>query len=101
KGTFSGEGTFYNTGLGSCGITNTDSDFICAMNYVDMENGANPNNNPKCGRKVQIKGPNGSVTVEVTDTCPTCAKGDIDLSPAAFAEIADFDAGRVDITWDW
>ena len=101
-------GTWYNTGLGSCGIDNTDSDYIAAMNYIDMANGANPNNNPNCNKKVKIHGesacpytplsikkasvsnfsivwfmffftlgPNGDVTVTVTDTCPTCAKGDI------------------------
>ncbi|KAI9310275.1 RlpA-like double-psi beta-barrel-protein domain-containing protein-containing protein [Dichotomocladium elegans] len=98
---FSGDGTFYNTGLGSCGITNTDDDFIAALNSAQMNNGPNPNNNPICGRKVRINGPKGSVTVAITDTCPTCAFGDIDLSPAAFAEIADFAAGRVPIDWVW
>ncbi|KAI9498990.1 RlpA-like double-psi beta-barrel-protein domain-containing protein-containing protein, partial [Zychaea mexicana] len=97
----SGEGTFYNTGLGSCGITNTDSDLIAAMNHIDMANEGNPNENPNCGRKIKVNGPNGSVTVEITDTCPTCAQGDVDLSPAAFGAIAEFDDGRVEISWDW
>jgi hypothetical protein len=29
--TFTGDGTFYATGLGACGIVNTDSDFIAAV----------------------------------------------------------------------
>lgn len=29
--TYSGDGTYFNTGLGSCGITNTDDDFIVAL----------------------------------------------------------------------
>ena len=27
-------GTWYNTGLGSCGITNTDSDLIAAVSHI-------------------------------------------------------------------
>jgi expansin (peptidoglycan-binding protein) len=28
-----------------------------------------------------------------------CAPGDIDVSPAAFAQLADMAEGRVDVTW--
>lgn len=98
---FSGDGTWYTPGLGSCGITNSASDLIGAMNYIQMDNGANPNANPNCGRYVLIKGPNGTVKVKITDTCPTCAYGSIDLSPAAFEKIANLDTGRVTIHWTW
>lgn len=97
----SGDATYYNTGLGSCGWTSKDSDLIVALNHGQMENGANSNNNPNCGRTITATGPNGSVTVKVVDTCPGCANGDLDLSPAAFAKIADMSAGRVPVTWDW
>ncbi|ORY91061.1 RlpA-like double-psi beta-barrel-protein domain-containing protein-containing protein, partial [Syncephalastrum racemosum] len=95
----SGDGTWYNPGLGSCGVTNSESDLIAALNYVDMKNGANPNNNPNCGRKINVTGPKGKVTVKIVDTCPVCKSGDVDLSPAAFAKIADLDQGRIGITW--
>lgn len=32
-GTYSGDGTFYDTGLGACGITNNDNDFIAAIGH--------------------------------------------------------------------
>jgi expansin (peptidoglycan-binding protein) len=64
-----------------------------------MKNGANPNNNPLCGKYINATGPKGSVRVKIVDTCPPCVKGDLDLSPAAFNEIADFAAGRVPISW--
>lgn len=67
-GTYSGDGTWYTPGLGSCGWTNTASQLIGAMNYIQMANGANPNSNPNCGREVRIHGPNGSVTVKIVDT---------------------------------
>lgn len=101
SGDNSGDATYYNTGLGSCGWTSKDSDLIVALNHGQMANGANSNNNPNCGRSITATGPNGSVTVKVVDTCPGCANGDLDLSPAAFAKIADMSAGRVPVTWDW
>lgn len=60
-----------------------------------MQNGANPNNNPTCGKYINVHGPKGSVKVKVVDTCPPCVSGDLDLSPAAFNEIGEFDKGRV------
>ncbi|KAI8887564.1 hypothetical protein K501DRAFT_268656 [Backusella circina FSU 941] len=98
---YSGDGTYYNTGLGSCGITSKDTDLIAALNAPQMSNGANPNNNPICGKKAKVKGPNGTVTVTIVDTCPPCKSGDLDLSPAAFGKIADFVDGRVNIEWSW
>ncbi|KAI8577335.1 hypothetical protein K450DRAFT_252669 [Umbelopsis ramanniana AG] len=103
KRSFSGDATYYNpsAGTNSCGTQASDSDIMAAMNVAQMQNGANPNANPNCGRKVAIKGPKGSVTVTILDTCPGCASGDIDMSPAAFDKIADEAQGRVPITWNW
>jgi expansin (peptidoglycan-binding protein) len=103
KRSFSGDATYYNpsAGTNSCGTQASDSDIMAAMNVDQMQNGANPNANPNCGRKVSIKGPKGSVTVTILDTCPGCASGDIDMSPAAFDKIADEAQGRVPITWNW
>jgi hypothetical protein len=33
-----------------------------------MKNGENPNNNPICGKKANVKGPKGTVTVTVVDS---------------------------------
>ena len=41
----------------------------------------------------------GEVDVRIVDRCPRCAPGDIDLSPEAFARIADIAQGRVPIAW--
>ncbi|KAJ2956943.1 hypothetical protein NQZ79_g7294 [Umbelopsis isabellina] len=103
---FSGDGTYFNPGLGSCGVTNDDEDMIAALNAPQMGSYPNPNNNPNCGKYAMVHGPKGSVRVKnfypaVTDTCPPCLKGSLDLSPAAFAKIADLAQGRVHITWTW
>jgi expansin (peptidoglycan-binding protein) len=103
KRSFTGDATYYNpsAGVNSCGTQASDSDIMAAMNVAQMQNGANPNANPNCGRKVTLQGPKGSVTVTILDTCPGCASGDLDLSPAAFDKIADQAQGRVPITWNW
>jgi expansin (peptidoglycan-binding protein) len=66
---------------------------VAAMNHVDYAGSA------ACGEFVEVTGPNGTVTVRITDQCPECAAGDIDLSEQAFAAIADPAAGRVPIRW--
>lgn len=68
-----------------------------------MKNPANPNLNVLCNRRIKVTNPaNGkSVTVKIVDTCPPCSSGDVDLSPKAFAAIADMSLGRIPIKWSW
>lgn len=51
---FTGDGTYFATGLGSCGKTNKDSDFIVAISHGRMDStfSANPNNNIQCGEYI-------------------------------------------------
>lgn len=64
---YSGDGTWFNIGLGSCGQVNTDDELVAALNAPQMMNGANPNNNPMCGRMIKVTNPatNKSVTVKI------------------------------------
>ncbi|KAL1918767.1 uncharacterized protein VTP21DRAFT_2789 [Calcarisporiella thermophila] len=96
---FKGDGTFYDVGLGACGSTNSNSDMVAALNAPQF--GSGNNGAPSCGKKVEVSGPKGKVTVTVVDKCPGCAHGDLDLSPAAFQKIADQAQGRVPISWQW
>ena len=41
------------------------------------------------------------VDAVVVDLCPGCASGSIDLSPAAFEQLADLSVGRIEVTWDY
>lgn len=106
-GTQSGQGTFYATGLGACGITNKDTDYIAAVSHLLFDafpgyNDVNPNNNPICGRKVTATYQGKSVTVTITDRCTGCQIGDLDFSPSAFSQLADFAVGRLQgLTWVW
>lgn len=60
-----GEATFYQPGLGSCGIESTEKDMIAALNAPQMGSSGNPNSNKNCGKKVKVRGPKGSVTVKI------------------------------------
>ncbi|KAI0776547.1 RlpA-like double-psi beta-barrel-protein domain-containing protein-containing protein [Trametes elegans] len=98
-----GDATFYAPGLGSCGLYNTDADFIVALDVATMNahSTGNPNTNPLCGKQIAITGPDGkTATATVVDTCPGCAVNSIDLSPAAFQQLASFDVGRLHgVSW--
>jgi hypothetical protein len=106
-GTQTGQGTFYATGLGACGITNNDSQYIAAVSYLLFDtfpdyNGVNPNENPICGRQVTANYQGKSVTVTLTDRCTGCKITDLDFSPSAFDALADPAVGRISgMTWDW
>jgi hypothetical protein len=106
-GTQTGDGTFYGTGLGSCGITNNDNDHIVAVSHLLYDTypgyqGGNPNNNPICGRKVVASYGGKSVTLTITDRCAACAITDLDMAPAAFNILADPSIGRLHgVTWVW
>lgn len=101
KRNFSGDGTFYSTGLGACGQVSSDSSLIAALNKPQWGSPANPNQNPICGKQALVHGPKGSVTVTIVDLCPECLFGSLDLSPGAFNQIGDATAGRIPITWEW
>ncbi|KAG1757490.1 RlpA-like double-psi beta-barrel-protein domain-containing protein-containing protein [Suillus lakei] len=106
SGTNDGQGTFYETGLGACGITNTDSDYIAAVSHLLFDafpgyDGVNPNTNPVCNQQVTATYQGKSVTVKITDRCTGCALTDLDFSPSAFDQLAAESLGRIDLSWKW
>lgn len=91
----SGEGTYYAAdGTGNCLFDPSPHDLmVAAMNHADYDNAA------LCGAFIEVIGPKGGVVVRIVDRCPECARGDVDMSPQAFARIAELSAGRVPIRW--
>jgi hypothetical protein len=107
-GTQKGQGTFYDTGLGACGITNNDNDPIIAVSQLLFDtypgyDGGNPNKNPICGKKIRASRDGKSITVSVVDRCVGCAMTDLDFSPTAFDALTNGNRGlgRVGIEWVW
>ncbi|KAI8992737.1 RlpA-like double-psi beta-barrel-protein domain-containing protein-containing protein [Trametes punicea] len=103
--TGTGDATFYEAGLGACGIFNTDADFIVAVDAQTFDTfpGAtgNPNTNPICNKQLTATTTDGkSVTLTVTDRCAGCGPGSIDLTPTAFQQLAPLSVGRLHgVTW--
>lgn len=106
-GPFTGQGTFFDTGLGACGITNNDTNMICAISKLRFDtfpgyNGINPNSNPVCNRQISLSYGGKSILLAVVDRCEACAMGDIDMTPTAFQQLAPLAVGRLDgITWSF
>ncbi|KAL8809090.1 MAG: hypothetical protein Q9200_003726 [Gallowayella weberi] len=99
---YTGDLTYYDPGLGSCGIQSGPNDHIVALSREIMQNGANPNANPKCGSMIGIWNPHTKTKHEakIVDTCVGCKTFDIDVSPALFKQIAPSGDGRVHgINW--
>ncbi|MGW7257833.1 expansin EXLX1 family cellulose-binding protein [Streptomyces sp. NPDC054834] len=94
--TYTGVATHYDAadGNGACTYGPTSDLMIAAMNHSDYETAK------ACGAYVSVRAAGGaSVTVRVTNECPECAPGQLDLSEQAFARVAALSAGRISITW--
>ncbi|KAI9475419.1 MAG: RlpA-like double-psi beta-barrel-protein domain-containing protein-containing protein [Benjaminiella poitrasii] len=96
RGSMSGDATYYDVGLGSCGDTNSNDEMVVALSSDLMGDSAGSS---YCGKSITVKSKSGSVKVKVVDTCPGCSKEDVDLSPSAFEKIAKLSEGRVSVTW--
>jgi expansin (peptidoglycan-binding protein) len=89
-----GDGTYYDAvDQGACTLGLAGDHLTAAMNAPDYANAA------VCGQYVEVTGPKGKVILRISDLCPECALGDLDLSAEAFRVIADPVAGRVKISW--
>lgn len=71
-GPYKGDLTYYEPAMGSCGITSSGSDSICAVSkllYDAASTGSDPNQNPLCGAKLRLRRGGKSVDVKVVDRC--------------------------------
>lgn len=86
--TYTGDITYYDVGLGSCGQTNTDSESVVAMAEGMMQKSY-------CGRSITISYEGNTHQATVVDTCPGCSGASLDLSPSLFTAVAPSGDGRV------
>ncbi|MEN9352799.1 MAG: hypothetical protein RL318_124 [Fibrobacterota bacterium] len=90
---YSGKSTFYrNRGSGACALPSGDT-FTAAVSKHQFARSA------LCGSCVEATGPSGSVIARVTDRCPGCPSGGLDLSREAFAKVAPLSMGRALVSW--
>ncbi|KIO28551.1 hypothetical protein M407DRAFT_71654 [Tulasnella calospora MUT 4182] len=104
--TYTGDATFYSTGLNACGTYDSDSDYIAAVAHENFDSfpgaNGNSNQNPICNKKVKACYKGNCVTVRITDRCGGCNWGALDFSPSAFKQLADPDLGRLHgMTWNF
>ncbi|GAA3217678.1 expansin EXLX1 family cellulose-binding protein [Dactylosporangium siamense] len=89
-----GQATYYAAdGGGNCSFDPVSNPLVVALGNAEYAAGA------ACGGYLDVKGPKGTVRVKVTDRCPECAAGHLDLSRQAFAKIGDPVAGIIKVTY--
>ncbi|RDB25330.1 hypothetical protein Hypma_007562 [Hypsizygus marmoreus] len=94
KRDLTGKATWFNVGLGSCGLTNVDSDYIVALS---------PAQGSHCNQQIRITDETTGVsaTATVRDTCPGCGADDLDLSPSLFSHFESLDKGTFQVNWSF
>jgi hypothetical protein len=95
KGDSSGRGTWFDVGLGACGHTSVNSDFIVALPASNYDGGSH------CGDKIKITSNGKSQYATVEDLCPSCAEGALDMSPSLFEYFASLGTGVISVQWEF
>lgn len=98
---FTGDATYFTKGMGACGLYEDEGRLknVAALNVVDY--GLPTWKGPNCGRCVRVYFDNGMErTFKITDRCPGCKTGDLDLSEEGFPEGLKV-RGRVGVRWQY
>jgi len=92
-----GRASFYRAkpGRGACALPSSPTwdTLYAAINKLEYRG------SQACGECLMVGNARDSVVVRVSDRCPGCQPGGLDLSPAAFRRLAPLGAGRIDIRW--
>ncbi|KDQ55128.1 hypothetical protein JAAARDRAFT_37645 [Jaapia argillacea MUCL 33604] len=94
---YTGQGTWFEVGLGACGKRNKNTDFIVALDTSLYAGGKH------CGKTITITDTqNGKVsTATVVDECPGCGHGSLDMSPSLFTHFASLNQGVIKVKWSF
>jgi expansin (peptidoglycan-binding protein) len=84
----------------SCGFTNAGMN-ISKYPYEVAINSHQYNNSLSCGSCINIQYNNKNLDVIVTDICPECAFGDLDLFQASYQKLISNNPSREKIQWDF
>jgi expansin (peptidoglycan-binding protein) len=93
-GSHTGTATYYAAdGGGNCSFDAAGAGLYVALGPSEYAAGA------ACGEYLDVTGPKGTVRVKVTDQCPECEPGHLDLSKEAFAKIGAVVSGVIPVTY--
>jgi len=90
--------SFYDVGLGACGHTNNENEFVVALNAEQYGSGYP---GPHCGESITLRYNGKSATAKIVDRCPGCPYGGLDLSRSLFRHFASEDLGIIYGEWDF
>jgi len=93
--THSGQGTWYEPGLGNCGDWDGANSPVVALSLERYGSGGN------CNQWVEIHHNGKTAYGKVRDSCQGCNTFDLDMSPSLFSQLAPTSAGRISITWSF
>jgi len=93
--THTGQGTWFEVGLGACGYENVNSDKIVALSVERYGDGGN------CNQYVKITANGNTEYAQVRDECEACGEYSLDMSPSLFEEFASLSVGVIDISWNF
>ena len=91
----SGTATHYaSTGGGNCSYPGSPPDHLdVALSHAEYGTA------DACGGYIDVVGPNGTVRAKITNQCPECEVGHLDLSKTAFARVAPLETGQVAVSY--
>lgn len=85
--------TYYDAGKGACGATNTNSDFIVALNAPQFGSGS------YCFQMITIIVNGKTATAQITDECEGCPFAGLDFSRGLFDYFSSESAGVLTGSW--
>ncbi|KIY51064.1 hypothetical protein FISHEDRAFT_21949, partial [Fistulina hepatica ATCC 64428] len=88
--------TYYDAGLGACGTTNSDSDYV---SYRQAQQFGSGYPGPECFKSITISYGGKTTTATIMDECPGCPYGGLDFSRGLFDYFADESLGVLSGTW--
>ncbi|MEV7122983.1 RlpA-like double-psi beta-barrel domain-containing protein [Kitasatospora griseola] len=95
---YTGTATYYQPGLGACGVQSKSSDMVVALNAAEFGD-AYPS--PHCFQHVKVQYGTKSVVATIVDRAAGAPYHGLELSPSAFQELANPGLGLLTVTWDY
>jgi expansin (peptidoglycan-binding protein) len=100
---YQGDATTYGGQIygGACGFKSIWTQKNMNFKYGVAMNSRQYNNSLSCGTCVNIKYKNRNINAIVTDICPECKFGDLDLFTETYNEVIQEEPGRKQINWEF